>query len=580
MRQSSFVRLTAGISICAAIAIAERVAQACTAFCAIAKDQVLVGNNEDWTNPRTKLWFIPAASGSYGRMYVGFDDLYPQGGMNERGLWFDGFAALPIKVEESGLPRFDGNLVDKAMAECTTVEEVVRLFSQYDRRFLSEGILMFADATGDAASIEANAIVRKSGPHFVQTNFHQSRGPAGGSVRRFTTATSMLDAAGGAVSVDLFRRILDATHQSGGSPTLYSNIYDLRARTMLLYYFHDYEHPVRFDLTQELKKGAHVLDIPALFPVNAAAQAYAARREKAQRNEASSGVPEGVFLAGLAVVPLILLGLSVFAWVKGGREVRLVIAAAAFALVLAIGASIATLHLHRQASPAWVEFRIGPSAGKNAWISTSLVRADGLTVRQALATAFDVPSVRVIGPEWINQVRYSIHASVPPDASESFRGLLREELESRLNLKTHTEPRPYDAFVLTAGGSPRLERGTGGGPSTWIQETDIQMQDGSMKDLASALQGILGKPVVNETGIEGTYNMQFEWTEDRPASVTAVLEQRFGLRLAPARRDFDTLIIDDIRREPALVLMDHIGRMTTAAPPSFRRKLARFFSVE
>ena len=45
-------------------------------------------------------------------------------------------------------------------------------------------------------------------------------------------------------------------------------------------------------------------------------------------------------------------------------------------------------------------------------------------------------------------------------------------------------------------------------------------------------------------------------------------------------RDFDTLIIDDIRREPALVLMDHIGRMTTAAPPSFRRKLARFFSIQ
>ena len=38
----------------------------------------------------------------------------------------------------------------------------------------SEGILMFADASGDAVSIERNAIVRKTGRHFVQTNFHQS----------------------------------------------------------------------------------------------------------------------------------------------------------------------------------------------------------------------------------------------------------------------------------------------------------------------------------------------------------------------------------------------------------------------
>ena len=116
--------------------------------------------------------------------------------MNERGLWFDAFSAPPMKAAAgSDLPRFSGNIVDRAMAECSTVEEVVRLFSQYNRDFLVEAIYMFADASGDAVSIERNAIVRKSRRHFVQTNFHQSRSN-GSEDGRFTTASEMLERAG------------------------------------------------------------------------------------------------------------------------------------------------------------------------------------------------------------------------------------------------------------------------------------------------------------------------------------------------------------------------------------------------
>jgi penicillin V acylase-like amidase (Ntn superfamily) len=42
-------------------AATETALSACTAFCAATKDgAVLVGNNEDWDNPRTKIQFIPA----------------------------------------------------------------------------------------------------------------------------------------------------------------------------------------------------------------------------------------------------------------------------------------------------------------------------------------------------------------------------------------------------------------------------------------------------------------------------------------------------------------------------------------
>ena len=101
------------LSFIAALAFAG-VAHACTAFLATGGDVVLAGNNEDSVNPRTKVWFVPSADGQFGRVYFGFDSLSPQGGMNERGLFFDGFATAPRKVVRStDKPVYTGGLTDK-----------------------------------------------------------------------------------------------------------------------------------------------------------------------------------------------------------------------------------------------------------------------------------------------------------------------------------------------------------------------------------------------------------------------------------------------------------------------------------
>ena len=42
---------------------------ACTVFYASIGDVVLAGNNEDWKNPNTKIWFVPAKDGKYGGVY-------------------------------------------------------------------------------------------------------------------------------------------------------------------------------------------------------------------------------------------------------------------------------------------------------------------------------------------------------------------------------------------------------------------------------------------------------------------------------------------------------------------------------
>ncbi|MBM3746124.1 MAG: hypothetical protein FJW34_10020 [Acidobacteria bacterium] len=255
-------------------------AAACTGICAKSKDLVLVGNNEDWGNPRTRIWFVPAEEGRHGRMFVGFDNGFPQGGMNEKGLFFDGFATPRLEVAPTpDKQMYFGNIAEKALAECATVDEVIRLLDKYRRP--DRAVFLFADRNGDAVAIEPEAAVRKKHWFFVQTNFYQSLTPPGTETcPRFKIATRMLEESRGAISLDLFRRILAATHQEGNNPTQYSNIYDLSARVMYLYHFHNFENVVRIDLAEELRKGPHKLEIPALFPPTHAAAVYARGYEK------------------------------------------------------------------------------------------------------------------------------------------------------------------------------------------------------------------------------------------------------------------------------------------------------------
>jgi Domain of unknown function (DUF3471) len=255
-------------------------APACTAFSASNGRLVLVGNNEDDNNPFTSLWFVPAGKGKYGRLYVGYDNFDPQGGMNERGLWFDAFSAAPLDTPDSAKPVFHGNLTDKAIAECATVDEVVRLFEQYNRSFMKGYVLMFADASGGSVIIEPAAILRKTGRYQVQTNFHQSLSKPEYVCDRFEIATKMLNQAGDRISLGLFRRILAATHEEQTYPTVYSNIYDLKRRVMYLYHFHNFENAVRIDLRAELRKGVHAVSLPSLFPVTHSSAEYTRVRAK------------------------------------------------------------------------------------------------------------------------------------------------------------------------------------------------------------------------------------------------------------------------------------------------------------
>ena len=258
----------------------------CTAFLVSRDGQVLMGNNEDYWNPEVRIWFVTAKEGRFGRVYLGYDNLYPQGGMNEKGLAFDGFATAshPLHKQE-GKQVFGGRLLDEVLATCATVEDVVEMLARYDLRMLEHAMLMFSDKSGDAVIVEGDELLRKEGSFQVVTNFYQSCQENDRAVcPRFDLAVGMLEKSQEA-SLALCRRVLAATAQEGGSPTQYSNVFDLKKGLIYLYHFHNFEEVVVFDLEKELAKGEHVLEIAGLFSQTFAYRSYLKKRERDQAEE-------------------------------------------------------------------------------------------------------------------------------------------------------------------------------------------------------------------------------------------------------------------------------------------------------
>ena len=250
---------------------------ACSALVVENGDQVLVGNNEDYFKTRTKMWFIQPTKNWYGAVFFGFDDYLSQGGMNQKGLVCDSFSVPPHEVKgQEGKRPLKGNLFKKMMLTCATTQEALDLITRYDLSLMENFQVLLADANGDAAIVEGDAVIRKTGPYQIVTNFRQSQTPADDiTCQRYLIARDMLENSR-AKDLSLVRRILAATHHEAKYPTQYSNIYDLKARKIYLYHFHNYQEEVVIDLEKELANQSGAVNLPDLFPPNYAARLYTA----------------------------------------------------------------------------------------------------------------------------------------------------------------------------------------------------------------------------------------------------------------------------------------------------------------
>jgi tetratricopeptide (TPR) repeat protein len=234
----------------------------------IAKGNViLAGNNEDINNPLSKIWFEPPEKGKHGITYFGYGSNYPQGGLNDQGLFFDGVAGY--KTDWKPSPQrleYEGILFRKIMEECATVEDSVAVFQKYNFSPFQLARIFLADRSGASAIVgwfdgELKAI-RDAGA-FQAIGVKENTGLA------------MLQAVQdgkNTVRVDDVKDVLKACHREDQNPTQYSNVCDLKNNIVYMYLYHDYSTAVKFDAAEEYRKGKHFYWLHSFFPGNVKAK--------------------------------------------------------------------------------------------------------------------------------------------------------------------------------------------------------------------------------------------------------------------------------------------------------------------
>jgi penicillin V acylase-like amidase (Ntn superfamily) len=122
--------------------------------------RTLVGNNEDWINPFSKVWFKPAEKDKFGAVYFGFARQTPFAGINEKGLIVDFFTANN-QLKSNGKEKLKEEITEKILQGCSTVKEALTLLNNYDPVFMYNVQIMLVDKTGDSAIYEGNKGVKK-----------------------------------------------------------------------------------------------------------------------------------------------------------------------------------------------------------------------------------------------------------------------------------------------------------------------------------------------------------------------------------------------------------------------------------
>lgn len=235
------------------LACSARAVPACTIFVLADAKRTLFFNNEDYSNPATRIWFLPATKKYYGCAYLGFNDDWAQGGVNQRGLAFDwvatgttnGYAPAPE------LQLLPGNPAERMLESCKTVAEAIAFYHRYAEPGFATARMLIADKTGTSVIISAE---------HGQLQFaiaHQSRGFGYGNEALKKMLRPTLQP-----SLENGLPILTACQQGGQYATKYASVYDLRSGE--LYLAPAGAEGIRLDLAAELKKGGHFYDLPLL----------------------------------------------------------------------------------------------------------------------------------------------------------------------------------------------------------------------------------------------------------------------------------------------------------------------------
>ncbi len=224
----------------------------------------------------------------------------------------------------------------------------------------------------------------------------------------------------------------------------------------------------------------------------------------------------------------------------------------------AYGYDVASIH---KSAPGSNNHMIGPGP-QGGW------RVQNMSVHALIATAYGVQDYQIVGaPAWASSESFDI--SFTPDKTESALGAtpslkeiqgsmgrnaqrMQAVLRDRFGLVLRTENRELPIYALIqARNGVRLSRTDGQRSNFMVQPGRIAATAQRIGRVATFLSGELGRPVVDETGLDGQYDFKLEWAPDLDTSATGpsiftALTDQLGLRLESKKGPVQVYVIEKI----------------------------------
>ncbi|HEX3878400.1 MAG TPA: TIGR03435 family protein [Bryobacteraceae bacterium] len=197
------------------------------------------------------------------------------------------------------------------------------------------------------------------------------------------------------------------------------------------------------------------------------------------------------------------------------------------------------------------------------------------TMADLIGAAFDVDTDKVYGgPNWLELDRFNITAKLPAGATQpSQRAMLQALLEERFHLVAHADTKPMPAYILTAGKHPLLKesdsnasKGCQGKPRPQNAEPTTPIEVGchglSGSEIAGNLRqmagGYLQQPVVDSTGLKGTYDFDLKWTARGQLanagadgiSIFDAVDKQLGLKLELQTSPLPVVLVQSVDQKP------------------------------
>jgi len=189
----------------------------------------------------------------------------------------------------------------------------------------------------------------------------------------------------------------------------------------------------------------------------------------------------------------------------------------------------------------------------------SVLNYSSVGLKDVMAFAYGVGKDRISGPAWLDSEMYAIVAKVPAGVSgKQIPAMLQTLLRERFGLVIHRESKEVPVFaLLQAKGGAKLKASAevtgcrGSGDSKGY----ILACRASLPRFADWLSGKTGRPVIDRTLLEGTFEINMQWVPDAPDDLpnTALFEalnKQLGLRLEGQHAPGEFIVVDSANRVP------------------------------